>query len=61
MRLIKAGHDACRPGDPLIEFDRQEQLRNALDRRAELTDFEQQIKKRAGRRERRAGAPTTAR
>ena len=35
-----------KPGDPLVEFDRQEQLRNALDRRAELVDFEQQIKKR---------------
>jgi HlyD family secretion protein len=45
MRLIKAG-TTVKPGDPLIEFDRQEQIRNALDRRAELTDFEQQIKKR---------------
>jgi HlyD family secretion protein len=44
MRLIKAG-TTVKPGDPLIEFDRQEQIRNALDRRAELTDFEQQIKK----------------
>ena len=42
MRLIKAG-TTVKPGDPLIEFDRQEQIRNALDRRAELTDFEQQI------------------
>ena len=45
MRLIKSG-TTVRPGDALIEFDRQEQIRNALDRRAELTDFEQQIKKR---------------
>jgi multidrug resistance efflux pump len=45
MRLIKAG-TTVKPGSPLIEFDRQEQIRNALDRRAELTDFEQQIKKR---------------
>jgi HlyD family secretion protein len=45
MRMIKAGTTVKR-GDPLVEFDRQEQLRNALDRRAELTDFEQQIKKR---------------
>jgi len=45
LRLIKAG-TTVKPGDPLIEFDRQEQIRNALDRRAELTDFEQQIKKR---------------
>ena len=45
MRLIKAG-TSVKPGDPLVEFDRQEQLRNALDRRAELTDFEHQIRKR---------------
>jgi len=45
MRMIKAGV-TVKPGDPLVEFDRQEQLRNALDRRAELVDFEQQIKKR---------------
>jgi len=46
MRLIKAG-TTVRPGDPLVEFDRQEQIRNALDRKAELNDFDQQIKKRA--------------
>ena len=45
MRLIKSG-TSVKPGGLLIEFDRQEQLRNSLDRRAELTDFEQQIKKR---------------
>jgi HlyD family secretion protein len=45
MRLIKAG-TSVQPGDPIVEFDRQDQLRNALDRRAELNDFEQQIKKR---------------
>jgi len=45
MRLIKAG-TTVRAGDPLIEFDRQEQIRNALDRKAELNDFEQQIKRR---------------
>jgi HlyD family secretion protein len=45
MRLIKAG-TTVKTGDPLVEFDRQEQLRNALDRRAELVDLEQQIKKR---------------
>jgi multidrug efflux pump subunit AcrA (membrane-fusion protein) len=45
MRLIKAG-TAVKPGDPLVEFDRQDQLRNALDRRAELNDLDQQIKKR---------------
>ena len=45
MRLIKAG-TPVRPGDAIVEFDRQDQLRNALDRRAELNDFDQQIKKR---------------
>jgi HlyD family secretion protein len=45
MRLIGNGR-TVKPGDPLVEFDRQEQLRNALDRRAELTDLDQQIKKR---------------
>jgi multidrug efflux pump subunit AcrA (membrane-fusion protein) len=45
MRMIKAG-TTVRPGDPLVEFDRQEQIRNALDRKAELNDFDQQIKKR---------------
>ena len=45
MRLIKAG-TSVRPGDPVVEFDRQDQLRNALDRRAELNDLDQQIKKR---------------
>src|SRR5262245_5599253 len=45
MRLIENGR-SVQPGDTLVEFDRQDQLRNALDRRAELTDFESQIKKR---------------
>jgi multidrug efflux pump subunit AcrA (membrane-fusion protein) len=45
MRLIKPG-TSVQPGDPLVEFDRQDQLRNALDRRAELNDLDQQIRKR---------------
>lgn len=45
MRLIPNG-TTVKAGDPLVEFDRQDQLRNALDRRAELTDLEQQINKR---------------
>jgi HlyD family secretion protein len=45
MRLVRAG-TRVRQGDLLVEFDRQDQLRNALDRRAELNDYEQQIKKR---------------
>lgn len=45
MRLVHAG-TRVKPGDLLVEFDRQDQLRNALDRRAELNDYEQQINKR---------------
>lgn len=52
-RLIKPG-TTVKAGDLLVEFDRQEQLKQALDRRAELGDLEQQIRKkdaeeRAGR------------
>ena len=43
-RLIRPG-SLVKPGDLLVEFDRQDQLKNALDRRAELSDLEQQIKK----------------
>lgn len=45
MRLVQNGA-AVKPGDVLVEFDRQDQLRNALDSQAQLTDFEQQIRKR---------------
>src|SRR4029079_8275170 len=44
MRLVNNG-DTVKPGDMLVEFDRQDQIRNALDRKADLTDLEQQIKK----------------
>ena len=44
-KLIKGG-TTVQPGDLLVEFDRQVQLTNALDRRAELNDLEQQIRKR---------------
>ncbi len=43
--LVRAGQ-AVRPGDLLVEFDRQEQIRNSLDRQAELNGLEQQIRKR---------------
>jgi biotin carboxyl carrier protein len=43
-RLIRPG-TLVEPGDLLVEFDRQEQLKNALDRRVELSDLEQQIRK----------------
>ena len=46
-RLV-AGGARVRPGDILVEFDRQDQIWAALDRRAEYLDLEQQIlKKRA--------------
>jgi multidrug efflux pump subunit AcrA (membrane-fusion protein) len=44
-RLVKGG-TTVKPGDLLVEFDRQVQLSNALDRRAELNDLEHQIRKR---------------
>lgn len=43
-RLAPAG-SRVRSGDPIVEFDRQNQLRNALDRKAEYLDLEEQIKK----------------
>ena len=45
MTLVRAGQ-TVRPGDLLVEFDRQDQIRNSLDRQAELNDFDQQIRKR---------------
>ena len=49
-KLIKAGAPVAK-GDLLVEFDRQTQLATALDRRAELNDLDQQIKKKdAGER-----------
>ena len=43
--LVRAGL-LVHPGDLLVEFDRQEQMRNALDKQAELNDLEQQVRKR---------------
>ena len=54
MRLVPNGATVKR-GDVLVEFDRQDQIRNALDRRADLTDLEQQIKQGRGRGDRREG------
>lgn len=50
MSLIRAG-TPVKPGDPLVEFDRQEQIRNSLDRQAELNDFDQQIRKKQAQEE----------
>jgi hypothetical protein len=33
------------PGDLLVEFDRQNQLKAAIDKRSEFRDFEEQIRK----------------
>jgi HlyD family secretion protein len=43
--LVRAGQ-TVHPGDLLVEFDRQDQIRNSLDRQAELNDLQQQILKR---------------
>lgn len=43
-RLIRPG-TMVQPGDLIVEFDRQDQMKNALDRAAELNDLEQQIRK----------------
>ena len=51
----------CSKGDLLVEFDRQDQLKNALDRRVELNDLEQQIRKKEAESAGRARAKTTAR
>lgn len=50
-KLIKGGTKVA-PGDVLVAFDRQLQLQTALDRRAELHDLDQQIR----RKEAEAGA-----
>src|SRR4051812_33912664 len=44
-KLVPAG-STVNKGDLIVEFDRQDQIKNALDKRAELHDLEQQIAKR---------------
>jgi multidrug efflux pump subunit AcrA (membrane-fusion protein) len=44
-RLVRPGSHV-QAGDLVVEFDRQDQLTNALNRRAELNDLEHQIRKR---------------
>ena len=44
-KLVAAG-STVNQGDLIVEFDRQDQIKNALDKRAELHDLEQQIAKR---------------
>lgn len=45
-RLITPGI-TVKPGDLLVEFDRQVQIQTALDRRAELNDLDQQIRRKS--------------
>lgn len=44
-RMVSPGSTVS-PGDLIVEFDRQDQIKNSLDRRAELQDLDQQIAKR---------------
>ena len=44
-RMVRPGSTVS-PGDLVVEFDRQDQIKNSLDRRAELQDLDQQIAKR---------------
>jgi len=44
VRLVKAGTQV-QAGDPLVEFDRQQQERDAFDRRAELINITGEIEK----------------
>ena len=44
-RMVRPGSTVV-PGDLIVEFDRQDQIKNSLDRRAELQDLDQQIAKR---------------
>lgn len=43
---LAAGGSQVRRGDPLVEFDHQNQIRQALDRETEFKDLEEQIKRR---------------
>ena len=39
------------PGELLVEFDRQNQLKAAIDKRSEFRDFEEQIRKKRAEQE----------
>ena len=49
-KLARSGAQVS-PGDVLVEFDRQIQLKAALDKRAEFLDFEEQIRKKQAEQE----------
>ncbi len=42
---LVSGGTQVKPGDVLVEFDRQNQIKNALDRQADYNDFLEQIKR----------------
>ena len=58
-RLV-AGGSRVRAGDVLVEFDRQDQVRAAIDRRAEFLDLEQQILKKKADQEAALASDQTA-
>src|SRR6188474_3750217 len=49
-KLARGGSQVA-PGDLLVEFDRQTQLKAAFDRRAQYLDFEEQIRKKRAEQE----------
>src|SRR5687767_10981151 len=49
---ITRGGSQVAKGDLLVEFDRQNQLKAAFDKRAEYLDFEEQIRKKRAEQER---------
>ena len=57
--LVRPG-TMVRAGDLVVEFDRQDQLKSALDRRVELQRSRTANQEEAGRGRRGAGARTTA-
>lgn len=48
---LARGGSQMKPGDLLVEFDRQNQLKAAFDKRAEYLDFEEQIRKKRAEQE----------
>lgn len=56
---LTPGGTRVKPGDVLLEFDRQNQLKNALDREADYKDYLEQIKKRSADQATQAAADQT--
>lgn len=57
-RLVPSGTQVV-PGQVLVEFDRQNQLKAAIDRRSEFRDLEEQIRKKSGEQEQARAKDTT--